>query len=179
MTESSAPGLAAAVHAGWQEHQRLLLDVIRPLSLEQLQLRPSPEHWAIWQLASNMVGARAYWMHDILGEGDHAIRDRFRMTTTTVPGLPLEDAGWEDDEARQRTADELVEAFEATWQPIDQCVRRWTPTDLEAEFVRDYGGRRRAVTRGWVVWHLVEHELRHGTEVALILRANGLPTLDI
>ena len=35
------------------------------------------------------------------------------------------------------------------------------------------------VSRGWVIWHVIEHELQHGTEIALILREHGLPTLDI
>ena len=37
----------------------------------QLALRPDSSHtmWAIWQLASNMAGGRAYWFHDMLGEG--------------------------------------------------------------------------------------------------------------
>ena len=35
------------------------------------------------------------------------------------------------------------------------------------------------VKRGWVIWHLIEHELQHGTEIALILRQNGLPTFEL
>ena len=29
-----------------------------------------------------------------------------------------------------------------------------------------------------VTWRVAEHELRHGTAVAPLLRANGLPSLD-
>ncbi len=172
------PGFRAILD-GWEAHQTQLLDCLRPLTAEQLALRQDPGHWAIWQLASNMAGGRAHWFHDVLGEGDVAIRDRFHVASTTVPGLPLEDAGWEDDETSPRSAAELVIAFEATWRLIDGCLRRWTCDDMAVEFVREYAGRRRFVSRGWVVWHLVEHELQHGTEIALILRDHGLPTLDI
>lgn len=92
------PASIAVFNEGWKSHERRLLDVIRPLTVEQLQLRPAAENWAVWQLASNMVGGRAYWLHDILGEGDPAVRDMFRVASTTVPDLPLADAGWEDDE---------------------------------------------------------------------------------
>ena len=80
-------------YEGWATHQRLLLAAIADLSREQLALRPAPDHMAIWQLASHMAGARAYWFHDKLGEGDPAIRDMFRVASTTIPGVSLEDAG--------------------------------------------------------------------------------------
>jgi len=166
-------------YAGWAEYQRRLLDVIRPLTDEQVQLRPSPEHYAIWQLASNMAGGRAYWFHDILGEGDAAVREMFRVRSTTVPGLPLQDAGWEDDTDHPRSAAALVDAFGRTWAMVDDCLRRWGDEDLRVEFTRRYGGRTQTVSRGWVIWHVLEHELQHGSEIALILRSHGLPTLQL
>lgn len=126
-----------------------------------------------------MAGGRAYWIYDILGEGEAAVRDLFRVAATTVPDLPLADAGWEDDEDHPRSAAELVDAFERTRRMIDDCLRRWTADDLEVEFSRRRGGRTETFTRGWVIWHLIEHELQHGTEIALILRTHGLPTLDV
>ena len=89
---------------GWATHQERLLAAIADLSPEQLALRPAPDQMAIWQLASHMAGSRSYWFHDVLGEGDPAIRDMFRIERTTVPGLSLENAGWEDDENHPRTA---------------------------------------------------------------------------
>lgn len=126
-----------------------------------------------------MAGGRAYWFHDILGEGDATVREMFRVPSTTVPDLPLEDAGWEDDEAHPRSASELVTAFERTWQLIDECLRRWTEDDLLVEFSRQRRGRTTSFTRAWVIWHVMEHELQHGAEIALILRANDLATLDL
>ena len=178
MADLSPPAALAAIYGGWADHQARLLDVIGPLTDEQMRLRPAPKDWAIWQLAANMAGGRAYWFHDILGEGEPAVRDMFRVAATTVPGLPLEDAGWEDDEDHPRTAAEVVEAFGATWRMIDDCLRRWTNDDLRAEFTRPRGTDR-TFTRAWVIWRLIEHDLEHGTEIALILRRHGLPTLDI
>lgn len=144
-----------------------------------MRLRPGHGGWAIWQLASNMAGGRAHWFHDVLGEGDPAIRGMFRVASTTVPGLPLEDAGWEDDEDHPRSAAELVVAFERTWRVIADCLGRWTEQDLLVEFTRHRPGRVQTVTRAWVIWHVIEHELQHGAEIALILRANALPSLDL
>jgi uncharacterized damage-inducible protein DinB len=172
------PGMGA-IYAGWADHQAKLLDITGRLTDTQVALRPSPDHWAIWQLASNMAGGRAHWFHDVLGEGQAGVRDIFRVASSTVPGLPLEDAGWEDDEDHPRTAAQLVEAFEMTWSLIDGCLRRWSVDDLDVTFRREREGRTQTVTRGWVIWHLIEHELQHGTEIALILRQHALPTLDL
>jgi uncharacterized damage-inducible protein DinB len=170
--------LLASVRQGWSEHQRKLVEVIAPLTDEQLQLRPSPEHWAIWQLASNLAGGRAFWLHDILGEGDPAVREMFRVSHSTIPEVPLEDAGWEGDEDHPRGASDLVSALEKTWQLVEDCLGRWSASDLAVEFSRP-GGRVKTFTRAWVLWHMVEHDLQHGSEIALILRANGLPTIEL
>jgi uncharacterized damage-inducible protein DinB len=174
-----APPLGLAdVYAGWALHQAELIRVIRPLDANQLALRPPSGHWAIWQLASNMAGGRAYWFCEVLGEGHSGLRDMFRVHATTVPGLSLADAGWEDDENHPRSAAELVRALELTWDLIRNRLGQWTAMDLE-ETLPARAGRHPTVKRGWVIWHLIEHELQHGTEIAVILRDNGLPTIEL
>ena len=172
-----APPILQPFYAGWANHQRLLLAVIADLNGEQLAFRPAPSAWTIWQLASHMAGSRAYWLHDVLGEGDPAIRNMFRVTSTTVPDLPLDVAGWEDDESHPRTATEIVDAFHLTWGLISECLERWTADDITAQIPQR--GADRYTTRGWVIWHLMEHEAHHGGAISLALGANGLPGLDI
>jgi uncharacterized damage-inducible protein DinB len=165
---------------GWADYQRLLLEAIEPLTVEQLSSRTAPFQWTVWQLAAHTAGSRAYWMHDQLGEGDPAARDMFRVETITVPDLPLEDAGWEDDENHPRTAGELTEAFERTWAVIEECLGRWAMDDLEVEFSRTRrNGEVETFTRAWVIWHLIEHDLHHGGEISQILGTNGLPALEL
>ena len=165
---------------GWAGYQRLLVDTIRPLSAEQLGSKTAPFQWAVWQLASHMAGSRAYWWHDVLGEGDAAVRDLFRVESTTVPDLALEDAGWEDDERHPRSAAELVDAFERTWATVAHPLTLWTADDLEVEFSRTRrNGEVETFTRSWVVWHLIEHDLHHGGEISQILGSNRIPSLDL
>ena len=165
---------------GWAGYQRLLLDAIRPLDAEQLSSRTAPFQWAVWQLAAHMAGSRAYWFHDVLGEGDASVREMFRVAETTVPDLPLEDAGWEDDERHPRTASELTDAFERTWAMIDQSLRRWTDDDLVVEFSRTRrNGEVETLSRAWVVWHLIEHDLHHGGEISQILGSNKIAALEL
>ncbi|CAN5168193.1 hypothetical protein BH18ACT5_BH18ACT5_01700 [soil metagenome] len=120
------PASIAVFNEGWKSHERRLLDVIRPLTVEQLQLRPAAEHWTVWQLASNMVGGRG----------------------------------------RSRG-------------PRHECLERWAEEDPLVEYSRRRGEKSAKFTRAWVIWHLVQHELQHGAEIAIILRSHGLPTLDL
>ena len=173
----SATPILEPFYEGWATHQRHLLGAIADLSPEQLSRRPAADQMAIWQLASHMAGSRSYWFHDVLGEGDPAIRDMFRIERTTVPGLSLENAGWEDDENRPRTAIEIVDAFQVTWAMIEACLIRWTADDITVEIPQRTANR--TTTRGWVIWHLMEHEAHHGGAISLILGTNGLPGLDL
>jgi uncharacterized damage-inducible protein DinB len=170
----------ATFYEGWENYQGLLLGALRDLNAGQLASSPGSGMWAVWQLASHMGGSRAYWFHDVLGEGDPATREMFRVATTTVPDLPLEDAGWEDDENTPREASDLVDGLEETWAMIDECLRRWTPEDLAVEFSRRRrSGETETFTRAWVIWHLIEHDLHHGGEISLILGSHGISALDL
>jgi uncharacterized damage-inducible protein DinB len=169
------PSGLSHLYEGWAGHQELLIAAIRDLTPEQLALRTAPHQWAIWQLAGHIAGTRVYWFHDVLGEGDPAVRDMFRVERSTVAGVSLEDAGWEDDESRPRSASELVEGLERSWSLVDDCLRRWTPEDLESTVVR----RSRTRSRGWVMWHVLEHDVHHGGEISQILGSHGLAPLDV
>jgi len=162
-------------YEGWAAHQALVIKALRDLTPEQLDLRTAPHQWAVWQLAGHVAGSRAYWFHDVLGEGDASTRDLFRVESTTVPDLPLEDAGWEDDEDHPRSAGELVDGLRRTWSLVDDCLRRWTAEDLDGSVVRP----ERTHHRGWVVWHVMEHDLHHGGEISQILGSDGLTGLDL
>ncbi len=162
-------------YEGWATHQALFIDALHDLTPEQLDLRTAPHQWAVWQLAGHVAGSRVWWFHDMLGEGDPSTLDIFRVDSTTVPDLPLEDAGWEDDEDHPRSAEELVDALRRSWSIVDDCLRRWTDEDLDASVVRPS----RTHQRGWVVWHVMEHDLHHGGEISQILGSNGLSGLDL
>ena len=84
---SDAPQGLTDIYAGWAMHQAQFVEVLGGLTDAQLQLRPGlePQHWAIWQLASNMCGGRAYWFHDVLGEGPDEVRDMFRVAARPCP----------------------------------------------------------------------------------------------
>jgi uncharacterized damage-inducible protein DinB len=164
---------------GWANHQRMLATALRDLTPQQLALRTAPHMWAVWQLAAHVAGARMHWFHDVLGEGYTGVRDNFRVASTTVPDLPLEDAGWEDDENHPRRAEELVEGLTRSWDVVDQCLARWTAEDIGDEFSRRRRTGTQTVTRGWVIWHVMEHDVHHGGEISQILGSHHVAALTL
>lgn len=80
---------------GWELYQDHLKSSIAPLTAEQLAIRPAPDLRSIGEIAAHIIGCRAYWLTDFLGEkGD-----------TYVNGL----AQWDTKDAPARTAAELVQ----------------------------------------------------------------------
>ena len=169
----------AFVRDGWTNHQSMVVRALQDLTPEQLGLRAAPGQWAVWQLTGHIAGVRAYYFHDWMGEGDPWVRDLFRVERTTVPDLPLEEAGWEDDETQPRAAGELVEGLTVTWDVIDDCLGRWTSEDLGVEFSKQRPSGTRTLTRGRLIWDVLEHDIHHAGEISQILGSNGLRPLDM
>jgi hypothetical protein len=58
-------------------------------------------------------------------------------------------------------------------------LQRWTPADSAKTFPDEADGQVYEVSRSWVIYHVLEHDLHHGSEVSLILGMHGLQPLDI
>jgi len=166
MTEQALP--LTTFYTGWAVYQQNLVTMIAPLSPEQLALPASSHHWSIGMVAQHIVANRVWWFQVWMGEGS--------------PNLaPI--AHWDpQDEEEQFTleAAELVAGFEATWQMIADALARWTPADLEHIFPRPPSLSEEEqrifpeLTRKWMIWHVLEHEIHHGGELSLALGTYGL-----
>src|SRR3989442_2350803 len=78
-----------------------------------------------------------------------------------------------------RSAADLVSGLERSLQFVQQCLSRWTPADLEYVFKGMWQGEEYALSRQWVIWHVIEHDLHHGGEFSLTLGMNGLTAPDL
>lgn len=151
----------APFYAGWDRYQTLLVDALANLTDEQLALRPASNQWPVGQLAAHIIATRVWWFQR-MGEGDASLDP---MKT------------WDDDGEPPRSAAELVAGLEATWRMIADCLARWTPADLDATFYHER--RQTDLTRQWIIWHVLEHDLSHGGELFLTLGIHGLPTPNL
>jgi len=149
----------------WKEYQGHIKGALAPLTTEQLELRAAPHLRSIGENALHIIGCRVYWFTNFLGEdGD---------SETKVY------AGWNEVALKLQapipTTDELAQAFDRTWQFMADCLARWSPADMHQTFPDDWDGKQVDLSRAWVVWHVMEHDLHHGGELSLILGIHGIP----
>jgi len=152
-------------YTGWNTYQELLLNAIEPLSLDQLSLHTTPQLRSIGENAAHIVGTRVGMSHGIPGEGEAAIE-------------PMD--LWDSPGASARSAAELIEDLNATWQMMANALTRWTPADLDDVIEHTTrSGKTRRFTRQWVIWQVIEHDLHHGGEISLLLGTHGLTGITI
>jgi uncharacterized damage-inducible protein DinB len=154
----------APFYKGWDVYQGQLVKAISPLTAEQLVLRAAPHLRSVGNIAAHIVGARVRWFHRLMGEGSVDI---------DVLG------SWDRPEAPVRSGAELVEGLEESLQLIQNSLAHWTIADLNHVFEGTYGGEEHSLTRQWIIWHVIEHDLHHGGEISLTPGAHGLVGLDL
>lgn len=156
-------------YRGWERYQRSLVQMISPLSTEQLALSAGSHEWSIGLIAQHMIADRVWWFHLWMGEG----------SADLAPIVHWDPA--DDVEQIPLTAAELVTGLESTWRMVHDALDRWTaadldevispPTALSEEEQQAFG----PTARGWIIWHVLEHEIHHGGELSLALGGYGLP----
>lgn len=150
-------------YKGWDVYQDQLVKAVEPLTAEQLELRISPNLRSIGLLAKHIVRTRASWLYGLMDEGG--------------PDLAAI-AQWEHGGEVPSSA-ELVRGLEVTFRAWQECLQRWTPEDLEYVFRGEWEGEPYELSRQWVIWHVIEHDLHHGGELSFSLGAHGIAALEI
>ncbi|MEO7001770.1 MAG: DinB family protein [Ktedonobacterales bacterium] len=148
-------------YTSWKNYQDQIKDSVAPLTAEQLTLRAAPDLRSIGENVAHIVGCRAGWFTHFLGED----------ATVDVTDIAL----WDEPGAPARTGTELAQALDSTWQLMAGCLSRWSPADIQQTFPDDWDGKIVQLSRAWVVWHVLEHDLHHGGEVSLTLGMHGIP----
>lgn len=155
--------LVSTIYDGWQTYQKALVEALAPLSEEQLALSVTPDLRSVQDIARHVVGARARWFYLLMGEGGEAFKEMGR---------------WDARGARPRSAEELVQGLERTWEGMQEAIGRWT----DEEWAQTWPGeddQPETLTRQWVIWHLIEHDVHHGGEISLTLGAHGVRALGL
>ena len=152
----------STIFDSWKQYQEHIASAIAPLTAEQMTLRAAPGLRSIGELALHIAGCRAGWFTYILGEADDT------PTGTEIKAI----AEW--DEKHERTPAQLVEALGTTWQLMMDRVTRWSADDMKTTFEDDWDGVKVQLSRAWILYHVMEHDLHHGGELSLTLGIHGL-----
>jgi uncharacterized damage-inducible protein DinB len=149
----------------WKEYQDHIKGALAPLTAEQLELRAAPHLRSIGENALHIIGCRAFWFNQFLGEDGGKEMKVYTAWNEVALGLG----------APIPTADELAQGLDRTWQFMADCLARWSSDDMRQTFPDDWDGQQVYLSRAWVVWHVMEHDLHHGGELSLTLGMHGLP----
>ena len=163
--QQQTPSTLDVIYENWRGYHEKLRDCIAPLTNEQLLLQPAPGMWPLGQIVQHIISVRAGWFSGTLQENDQAMN-----------GYMME---WGQRDSPARSGAELARGLDETWAFIQACLRRWTPDDCAKTFPDEADGQVYDVSRSWVIYHVLEHDLHHGGEVSLILGMNGLRTPDL
>ena len=151
-----------AIYSGWHTYQQVLIETIAPLEDDQLQLRAAPHLRSVGENTLHIIAARAYWFHRLMGEGGQAFNSLSK---------------W--DEGPSRSADQLIQGLEQTWQGMHQAIDSWSDEDWQKTWPARPGSAPAVITRQWVIWHLIEHDVHHGGEISLTLGMHGVAALSL
>jgi len=152
------------IYENWRGYNGKLQKCIAPLPNEQLLLQPAPRMWPLGQIVQHIISVRAGWFSGTLQDADDVMNEYML---------------WGQRDSPERSAVELVRGLDETWAFIESRLQRWTPADCAKTFPDEWDGQTYEVSRSWVIYHVMEHDLHHGSEVSLILGMNGLQPLDI
>jgi uncharacterized damage-inducible protein DinB len=153
------------IYDSWHGYHEKLRDCITPLTDAQLLLQPAAHMWPLGQIVQHIISVRAGWFSGTLQDADEAM-DAYMSS-------------WGQRDSPARSAAELTRGLDETWAFIEARLQRWTPDDCAKTFPDEWDGKQYQLSRSWVIYHVMEHDLHHGGEVSLILGMNGLRTLDL
>lgn len=156
--------LMSSIYDGWRQYQRAMTKAIGALDSDQLALRASPHLRSVAEIAAHIIGARARWFYLLMGEGG----DEFEAL-----------GKWDRPGEGPRSADELVSGLKATWTGMHAAIAGWTAEDWGQTWPGEDDTEPEAITRAWVIWHLIEHDLHHGGELSITLGAHGVRALEL
>lgn len=152
------------IYENWRGYNERLKKCVAPLTDEKLSLQPAPRMWPLGQIVQHIISVRAGWFSGTLQDDNEAMKGYME---------------WAQRDSPARSGKELTRGLDETWAFIESRLQRWTPADCAKIFPDEADGQTYEVSRSWVIYHVLEHDLHHGSEVSLILGMNGLQPLEI
>jgi uncharacterized damage-inducible protein DinB len=159
---NEVPSLNPTIYAGWHDYQSKLIAALAPLTDAQFGLRVEPGIRSIEEIVTHMIGARARWFQ--IDEDAMEFAEFARWDSPTMP---------------VRTTKQAVDGLETTWRLMQAAIASWTAEEWAQEIPSDDPDDPSVITRPWILWHLLEHDLHHGGEVSLTLGRHGYAAPDI
>lgn len=136
----------------WQHMQDELVRVVGLLSDTQMNMRIAPNVRTLGEQAEHIVRGRALWVHKVVDD----------------PSLePM--MNWDEPDDPTRSAGEVVAGLQHTWRILRAYIEPSTTDDTCTVLEQEKDGLR-------TVWGMLDHDLCHAGELALMLGVLGFET---
>ena len=143
------------VFLSWRDYEMALERAVAPLTAEQLGRRLLPGRRTPGEITEHIVFGRALHLSQAI-EPDAA---------ELAPYLQ-----WDGKGESSRTSAEIVQALKVTWRIIENQLMRGPSADAlsdkDSELIRK-------------IWGLIDYDLPHAGQLSLLLRAIGMPGVEI
>lgn len=131
-----------------------IIDIVKDLDEEALSWQPKDDVWPIKQHLGDLAWADGYWIDEVVLRGTGI--GNFEQNLPDLRGI----------------LDQMSQQFEKRIKIIGSI----TPNRLKEIYETDFCGKRTRVTLGWILIHLLEHDINHRAHIAMTLRLMGRPT---
>ncbi|MDQ6694609.1 MAG: DinB family protein [Chloroflexota bacterium] len=141
----------------WQFMQDELVRVVGLLSNTQMNMRIAPNVRTLGEQAEHIVRGRALWVHKVVDD----------------PSLePM--MNWDEPDDPTHSAAEVVAGLQHTWRILRAYIE---PSTTDTEHAHHPGQVSEQEKDGLrTVWGMLDHDLCHAGELALMLGVLGLET---
>jgi uncharacterized damage-inducible protein DinB len=158
----------AKVFEGWEGYNTSLVKAVAPRTPDELAFRPAEGMRSVGEIAAHIGLGRVDWFHRMGAPGAAELARRVEQEAAQGDG-PLE-----RQESLTGDADALVRWLEASWRMVAAVLDTWTVDDLPVTFLQPYRGKTYAVSRQWVLWRMLTHDVQHGGQLTVMLWMQGI-----
>lgn len=146
---------AKEIFSHWDDVRNGLLEALDLLSEEQLDFKPRENLWSLRETVVHLAGTEDGWLR-------YYGANRWHENAPQAGDYPT----------REALKTLLAQVHAVTQQQFAQDPDAL----LEQVCPLPWGGQ---VSMGWIVWHVLEHEIHHRGEVYLMLGLMGMEAPDV
>jgi len=153
------------VYEGWKGFNQSIVNAVAGLTPEQLAFRATPDMRSVEEVAWHIADGRVDWFRRIDAPGSAELTESIAAREGKIPA--------------NYSADELVTWLNRTYRMVEETLAQWTVDDLAVSFHHPYAGKIYAVSRQWVIWRIMAHDIYHGGQLSEILAIEGIEPTEL
>jgi uncharacterized damage-inducible protein DinB len=141
----------------WSLVRKDLIKVIEDFEESDLSYQPFPDSWTVGQIMVHIANAEEGWFRYVV--------------TRELPEWPSY-LRFENYPTREK----ILEILDTVHTKTEEYLGTLTEQDLTTGILAPWEA---TFPLGWIIWHVIEHEIHHRGELSLILGILGKDGLDV